>query len=594
MSRSRPLRTQIAVTAAIALFSVASLLVVFGELRIAWLSERFAREEARANAALVDSIRHAQAAALQRLNRDIATQTATTFALTDASAAEAEAAAGDIADLTEGLTPRPMTLLLSPEGDLRLAVRIDDDTASEITAQIVPLLGGERRFNLPVIHEGDTLSLVAVTEIRRGDRVIGFAASLADFGTRLATFFEDAAAVGLAVPDREAVLLGGEEALIQHRADACCIDASAVTSLRLGGRAFMVGQTPVRGIEDAPIATLLTLREVTEADARDRRLTTLIYMLACMTILLSIGLLMRAVRIALRPLGAVVRLLRRMSDGETAIALKPFRSAREIETLADTVETVRSGLDAQKSLVALTEQLEGARRIQQSLLPQSFDLAPATLDLFGAMRPAEDVGGDFFDTFRLDDGRIAVVVADVSGKGMGAALFAALASTALRSYARLLTDPVAIIEATNNELCERNREDLFITVLFAVIDPSDGRVEIVNAGHCPPFLATGHGEPGIVESVGDLVLGIMPGMAYERHILTLDPGDTLLIYSDGFDEAQNTDTALLGAEDARRIFAQSQKNHAKSTVDSILSAIDAFANGAAQADDITLFAVRRL
>ncbi|MCY4153035.1 MAG: PP2C family protein-serine/threonine phosphatase [Aestuariivita sp.] len=371
---------------------------------------------------------------------------------------------------------------------------------------------------------------------------------------------------------------------------------------------------PIRLGKMPYIGDLIFLRDVTQAIQQEELLSSLTFVAVIVLILISLGLLSRSLRLGFRPLEAVVQLLEAMSEGNRNLR---FRRAalvnanansgrdkafgvevphREIGSLLRAVESFRSGLDAQRSLLVVREQLENAKRIQQSLLPQSFDQHMG-LDIFGRMRPALEVAGDFFDIFRLNDDKLAVVIADVSGKGLAPALFASQASALFRAQFAQYHDPAEAIRVANKALCERNPEDMFLTCILAVITPDTQEVSFVNAGHCPPIVIRADGTIHQVETEPEPIVGIIPDLEWSEHKFILKEGESCLLYSDGFDEAQKEDGEMLGTDRVLEMFREaSVKNSVVSekVALSLFNEIDEFSAGAPQADDITIITIRTL
>ncbi len=232
-----------------------------------------------------------------------------------------------------------------------------------------------------------------------------------------------------------------------------------------------------------------------------------------------------------------------------------------------------------------------ARRIQQQFLPEGRLELPG----FSAAveyRPAQGVSGDFYDRIALDGGRVAVIVGDVSGKGVSAALYAAKLMTDLRYQALGQVDPGAILSRANQVLAGRDHEGMFATVAVAVIEPARGSVVLASAGHPPPFVRRAGGEVAAIGEPGGAPLGLDPRARFAEYTCDLQPGDALVLYSDGIIEALDANQALF--DEARTMAAI---RYSDGTVDGILQslrqAIEAFVGLAPQSDDVTLVCVRR-
>jgi phosphoserine phosphatase RsbU/P len=236
----------------------------------------------------------------------------------------------------------------------------------------------------------------------------------------------------------------------------------------------------------------------------------------------------------------------------------------------------------------LEQEINIARDIQQALLPKDFREFPH-LAVNGYNLPCLSVGGDYFDVFPLSDNRTAFLLADVSGKGLGAALVTTMLKGAL-SGMTLGTDPARVINHVNNFLCHHAEVGRYATMFFGVLD-EDGHLEFINAGHPSPFLIRrGVAEEAFTE--GSYPVGLVPEAEYTAACLKLEPGDTLVLFSDGVTEAMDRDDNLFGVPRLKEVLAgqlECPLDHIKKCV---LDAVDNFTRGAHQADDLTLLIVR--
>ena len=232
-------------------------------------------------------------------------------------------------------------------------------------------------------------------------------------------------------------------------------------------------------------------------------------------------------------------------------------------------------------------ELDVARALQIAILPATFPAKPGC-DGAARMIPATTMGGDFYDFIELPDGRIGLVMADVSGKGVPAAFFMAVARTNLRDLAARYTDPGACLARANEALCAQNPLDLFVTVFYCVFDPTTGVLRYANGGHNPPYLRRADGSVEVLDGAGGLVLGAMPGVEFPDHTVQLRAGDRLVLYTDGVTEAFNSADEAYGAE---RLIAEVQAHGdgaAAAVVERICRSVTAFVGRAPQSDDITL------
>ncbi len=234
-----------------------------------------------------------------------------------------------------------------------------------------------------------------------------------------------------------------------------------------------------------------------------------------------------------------------------------------------------------------------AAEIQRSMLPaRPFD--GGEVDLHATIVPAKEVGGDFYDYFRLPDGRLCFLVGDVSDKGIPAALYMASVITAFQILARTPSTVAGMVTALNRYLCENNRSQMFVTVFACALDLRTGAVEYCDGGHEPPFVLRTHGKLELLEKVGGMALGVMPDYVFRAGKVQLQPGETLLLYTDGVNEAANALRGRLGVDGMRAALSSNNGGAAADTCRLLLERVTSFAGGAAQSDDVTLLAVRYL
>jgi len=238
-----------------------------------------------------------------------------------------------------------------------------------------------------------------------------------------------------------------------------------------------------------------------------------------------------------------------------------------------------------KRLSAIHEELRVARKMQLSILPQNFPKTDACLT-HAVMTPAQDVGGDFYDVFPLPEDRIGVVIADVSGKGVPAALFMMVSRTLLKGHAIGGLDPARVLEQVNNGLSEDNESQMFVTLLYGVVD-ADGLFTFANAGHCPPFLMHQGKEPRLLPLTSGVALGVVPGLSYSLDTVQLEPGDRLFLYTDGVPEAERPDNSLFEEDRLREALAGVGDASPEGVNSAVIEAVREFTGGEHQSDDIT-------
>jgi len=236
----------------------------------------------------------------------------------------------------------------------------------------------------------------------------------------------------------------------------------------------------------------------------------------------------------------------------------------------------------------LEQEIEIARGIQQALLPRDFREFPH-LAVTGFNLPCLSVGGDYFDVFPLSDGRTAFLIADVSGKGLGAALLTTMLQGAL-SGMTLGTDPARVFNHVNRFLCDHSEVGRYATMFFGVLD-QEGHLEFINAGHPSPFLIR-HGAAEEPFTEGSYPVGLVPEAQYTAVCLKLEPGDTLVLFSDGVTEAMDPDEQMFGIARLKELLTGQLECPLEQLQKCVLEAVENFARGARQADDLTLLIVR--
>ncbi len=256
------------------------------------------------------------------------------------------------------------------------------------------------------------------------------------------------------------------------------------------------------------------------------------------------------------------------------------------DRLVNLLNQLREAMVQQAALVSLRQELEIARTMQLSILPRTEPNTDA-VEVSALMIPAKEVGGDFYDYFLLDGNRLALVVADVSGKGIPAAFFMAISRTLLKSIAQFLREPADIMERLNDRLCAENEQMMFVTAFLGVIDLDSGRLDFVNAGHNAPLLLRGNGQIEVLPQGQNVALAVMDELPFKQGALRLDVGDTLLLYTDGVTEAADDKGELFG--EARLLeLSRAWRGPPRALPEAVLRAVRAFEAGGPQADDITI------
>ena len=241
-------------------------------------------------------------------------------------------------------------------------------------------------------------------------------------------------------------------------------------------------------------------------------------------------------------------------------------------------------------------ELSVATQIQADMLPRIFPAFPerTEFDLFASMSPAKEVGGDFYDFFLIDDDHIGLVMADVSGKGVPAALFMVIAKTLIKNRAQMGGSPAEVLSYANDQLCEGNEAELFVTVWFATIQISTGKGLAANAGHEHPAIRRKDGSFELVKYRHSPAVATLEGIKFKEHEFTLNPGDSLYVYTDGVTEATNKDDVLFGTDRMLEALNKKPDSDPKTLLETVRSDIDDFVGAAPQFDDITMLGFKYL
>ena len=265
--------------------------------------------------------------------------------------------------------------------------------------------------------------------------------------------------------------------------------------------------------------------------------------------------------------------------------------SRDIRSMQEQiVESTRSLTEMTAEKERIRTELSMANRIQESMLPSIFPAYPdrPEFDLFASMDPAKEVGGDFYDFFLVDDDHLALVMADVSGKGVPAALFMMVSKTILKNSAMMGKSAGEILTVTNEMICSNNRMQMFVTVWFGILEISTGRIVAANAGHEYPALRRSGGGFELYKDRHGFVLGGMEGVHYKEYELILQPGDKLFLYTDGVPEATGNGREFFGTERMIDALTNCADARPKDILAGVRSAVDTFTGDAEQFDDLTM------
>lgn len=399
---------------------------------------------------------------------------------------------------------------------------------------------------------------------------------------------------------------------------------SGVTDLKLpdgAGREVYMAYTPLNTLPWF-IGAVIDVEEVVAPAAESERVIAASAQAAAATVNRYIGMIFLLFAIVLsisvaltfifgnvfterlvRPLDQLTAGVREISAGNLAAQIT-IDTGDEIQVLAGAFNAMTTELaeymanltrvTADKERIAT--ELSVATQIQTSMLPCIFPAFPerSEFDIFASMHAAKEVGGDFYDFFLIDHARLAVVMADVSGKGVPAALFMVIAKTLIKNHAQIGLAPARVFETVNDQLCESNDAGMFVTAFMGILEIETGKFTYANAGHNPPLLSR-EGRPfEWLETAPGFVLAGMEGISFTEREIMLHEGDRLFLYTDGVTEALNQEQDLYTERRLLQFFNSGVMD--QKSVEEILEAesgdIRRFASGAAQADDITMLVLK--
>ena len=275
-----------------------------------------------------------------------------------------------------------------------------------------------------------------------------------------------------------------------------------------------------------------------------------------------------------------------------------FRTGDEVEELAKSFASISHKtveyLDTVRRVTAEKErigaELSLATQIQGAMLPHIVPAFPDRLDfdVIGSMDPAKEVGGDFYDYFLIDDDHLGLVIADVSGKGVPAALFMMASKIILQSVAMMGKSPAEILTKANEAICSNNEAQMFVTVWLGILELSTGKMTCANAGHEYPVLRGPGGDWALYKDKHGFVIGGMEGARYREYEIQLEPGSKLFVYTDGVPEATNAGNELLGTERMLGALNEAREAAPQEVLKAVRRTVDGFVKDAEQFDDLTM------
>ena len=288
-----------------------------------------------------------------------------------------------------------------------------------------------------------------------------------------------------------------------------------------------------------------------------------------------------------------------MNDGAFDFATKPIDMDdldRTIEKAIRQIDFVHQSQKEHKKLEGLEKDLAAANEIQQFILPRVFPPFPEDsdkFDLYASMEAAKDIGGDFYDFFRIDDDHIALVIGDVCGKGIPAALFMAVSRTIMRSVGMQYESAGECMTKANQLLASSSVDYMFVTIFYAILNIKTGSVTYCNGGHNPPYVLRANGTVEELPTSENLIVGALKGIEFKENTLQLDHGDTLVMYTDGVPEAMKPTREVFGMKRFGNTLSGLIGKSSQEVVETVKAEVADFIGDDEQSDDITLLVVKR-
>lgn len=287
-----------------------------------------------------------------------------------------------------------------------------------------------------------------------------------------------------------------------------------------------------------------------------------------------------------------------MNRGAFDFATKPIDMddlSLTIEKAIEQIEYIKSTQVEHSQLESIQSDLAVATEIQQAILPRVFPPFPeiGTLDIYASMHAAKEVGGDFYDFFRIDQDRIGFIIADVSGKGVPAALFMAVSNMLVRSIAQTASSSNACINEVNKLLCKTSVDSMFVTLFYGIINHKTGAIDYTNAGHNPPYIIHKDGEVESLPYSQNFIVGVFDDFEYKNDSCLLEEGDALVMYTDGITEAFNIEKEQFGEARFEDTLSELAYENSESMIAEIHNDLHEFVGDAPQSDDITVMIIKK-
>lgn len=361
-----------------------------------------------------------------------------------------------------------------------------------------------------------------------------------------------------------------------------------------------ITKQPAVLLQDSMVQIQSDATAVYQEKMRNSRTTTIILLLVVMALTL-VGALVVGGRIV-KPLNTITKRISQLDEGNLEFKMEDaYKTGDEVEELAQSFANIsHKTVEYMQKVVQITAERERigaelalATNIQASMLPHIFPAFPtrSEFDIYASMDPAKEVGGDFYDYFLIDDDHLGLVIADVSGKGVPAALFMMASKIILQSVAMLGYAPAEILRRTNEAVCSNNEAEMFVTVWLGILELSTGKLTAANAGHEFPAIRQPGGVFELYKDKHGFVIGGMEGMRYKEYEIQLQPGSKLFVYTDGVAEATSAEEEMYGTERMIEALNADPDASPEEILKNVRAGVNAFVKDAEQFDDLTMLCV---
>ena len=370
--------------------------------------------------------------------------------------------------------------------------------------------------------------------------------------------------------------------------------------------AHITAMVPLVGSDGQTKGILCVQRQMEDmTNVRNRFVLLVMLSMVALVVLMVIGQHFYLRRVLLRPLKTItdeaVRFAEKEEPAEQKLTEK-VKTRDEIGRLAGSIDHMEEQLILYtEELTAATAEKERintemslAKRIQADMLPNVFPPFPdrKEFDIYATMTPAKEVGGDFYDFFFVDEDHLALVIADVSGKGVPAALFMMATKIMLQNIALSGAGPKEILETANNRICQNNQEEMFVTVWLGILDLKTGKMTAANAGHEYPVISRTDGTFELLKDKHGFVIGGMEGVRYREYEMTLEPEQGLFVYTDGVPEATANNNEMYGTDRMLAVLNRAPGQDPQQMLEAVKADVDRFVGDAPQFDDLTMLCIR--